>query len=79
MKKKKVVRRRRKKALPKQYKAPKGSKRAAMLRRASKLYKSGNKQAAFRLREEMERKEREKKKTSKKKVTRKKATRKKKR
>ena len=66
------------KALPKQYKAPKGSKRAALLKRASKLYKSGNKQAAFRLRERMEEKEREKKKTRKK-VTRKKATRKKKR
>lgn len=65
------------KALPKQYKAPKGSKRAALLKRASKLYKSGNKQAAFRLRERMEEREREKKKTRKKKVTRKKVTRKK--
>lgn len=53
-KKKKVVN-------PKQYKAPPGSKRAKLLARARKLYKSGNKQAAFKLREKMEEKERAKK------------------
>jgi hypothetical protein len=47
--------------LPKSYKAPKGSKRRAMLQRAAKLYRSGNKQAAYRLRERMERIERGKK------------------
>ena len=43
-----------KKALPKQYKAPKGSKREQQLRRAAMLYKTGNKQAAFKMRERME-------------------------
>lgn len=53
-----------KKALPKQYKAPKGSKREKQLRRAAMLYKTGNKKAAFALREKMEaavRKKRKKK------------------
>ena len=53
-----------KKALPKQYKAPRGSKREKQLRRAAMLYKTGNKKAAFALREKMEaavRKKRKKK------------------
>ena len=50
-----------KKALPKQYKAPKGSKREKQLRRAAMLYKTGNKKAAFALRERMEKKARRKK------------------
>jgi|TARA_R100001086_G_scaffold111572_2_gene56930 hypothetical protein len=54
-------RRKKKKPLPKQYKAPAGSKREKLMRRAARLYKSGNKQAAFKLREEMEKKERAKK------------------
>ena len=58
MAKRKVKKR---KPLPKAYKAPPGSKRAALLRKAEKLYKSGNKQAAFKLRERMEEKERAKK------------------
>lgn len=45
-----------KKPLPAGYKAPPGSARAKQLARASKLYKSGRKQAAFKMREEMERK-----------------------
>lgn len=55
------VKRKSKKALPKQYSAPKGSRRAALLKKAAKLYKSGNKQAAFKLREKMEERERAKK------------------
>ena len=39
-------RRKKKKPLPKQYKAPAGSKREKLMRRAARLYKSGNKQAA---------------------------------
>lgn len=46
-----------KKPLPKGYKAPPGSARAKQLARASKLYKSGNKAAAFKMRDEMEKKE----------------------
>jgi len=45
-----------KKPLPKGYKAPPGSARAKKLAQASKLYKSGRKQAAFKLRDAMERK-----------------------
>jgi len=45
------------KPLPKQYAAPPGSKRAALLRKASKMYKSGRKQAAFKMRDAMEKKE----------------------
>ena len=45
----------------KRYSAPKGSKRAKLIGRAQKLYKSGNKKAAFKLREKMEEKERAKK------------------
>ena len=51
-----------KKALPKKYGAPKGSDREKKLRKASKLYKSGNKSAAYKLRDKMEKKERGKKK-----------------
>ena len=40
--------------LPKQYKAPPGSKRAALLSKAAKMYKSGNKKGAFALRNKME-------------------------
>ena len=58
MKKKKT----KKKALPKQYNAPKGSTREKQLRKAAKLYKSGNKSAAYKLRDKMEKKERGKKK-----------------
>jgi hypothetical protein len=47
--------------LPVGYNAPPGSARERAIRRAAKLYKSGNKQAAFRLREQMERRERAKK------------------
>jgi hypothetical protein len=54
-----------KKALPKQYSAPKGSRRAALLKKAARLYKSGNKQASFKLREKMEERERAKKKSKK--------------
>lgn len=46
-----------KKPLPKQYKAPPGSARAKQLARASKLYKSGKKAAAFKLRDQMEKRE----------------------
>ena len=45
----------------KRYSAPKGSKRAKLIKRAQRLYKSGNKKAAFKLREQMEEKERAKK------------------
>lgn len=45
-----------KKALPKSYKAPKGSKREKELRKASALYKAGKKKEAFNLRENMEKK-----------------------
>jgi hypothetical protein len=44
------------KPLPKQYGAPPGSKRAALLRKAARLYKSGRKRAAFKMRDRMERK-----------------------
>jgi|TARA_R100000084_G_scaffold98016_1_gene52094 hypothetical protein len=54
-----------KKALPKQYSAPKGSTREKKLRKAAKLYKSGNKSAAYKLRDKMEAKERGKKKKKK--------------
>lgn len=40
--------------LPKQYGAPPGSKREALLRKAAKMYKSGNKKGAFALRNKME-------------------------
>ena len=53
------------KALPKQYKAPKGSKREKQLRKASALYKAGKKQAAFKLRNKMESKVRRKRAKSK--------------
>lgn len=43
-----------KKPLPKTYKAPPGSPRAKQLAKASALYKSGKKQAAFDMRERME-------------------------
>lgn len=45
---------RKKKALPSQYKAPRGSAREKGLRKASALYKSGKKSAAFKLRNKME-------------------------
>lgn len=51
----------RKKPLPKQYAAPPGSAREKGIRRAAKLYKSGNKVAAFRLRNRMEAAEMKKK------------------
>lgn len=53
------------KALPKQYKAPKGSKREKQLRKASALYKAGKKKAAFKMREKMEAKVRRKRAKSK--------------
>tara|TARA_R100000697_G_scaffold23320_1_gene30995 strand:+ start:989 stop:1189 length:201 start_codon:yes stop_codon:yes gene_type:complete len=53
------------KRLPVGYNAPPGSARERAIRRAAKLYKSGNKQAAFRLREQMEKRERAKKKSKK--------------
>jgi len=40
--------------LPKEYGAPPGSKRAALLIKAAKMYKSGNKKGAFALRNKME-------------------------
>lgn len=40
--------------LPKEYGAPPGSRREALIRKASKMYKSGNKQGAFALRNKME-------------------------
>lgn len=40
--------------LPKQYSAPPGSRREALLRKAAKMYKSGNKKGAFALRNKME-------------------------
>jgi hypothetical protein len=43
-----------KSTLPSQYKAPKGSSRYKKLKRAAKLYKSGKKSAAFKLRNKME-------------------------
>ena len=48
------------KALPKQYKAPKGSKREQQLRKASALYKAGKKKQAFKMRDKMESKVRRK-------------------
>jgi hypothetical protein len=48
--------------LPAQYNAPPGSARERAIKQAAKLYKSGKKQQAFRLRERMERRERAKKK-----------------
>jgi hypothetical protein len=57
--------RKKKKALPKKYGAPRGSARAKTIRKASKLYKSGKKQQAYRLREKMEEKERAKSKSKK--------------
>jgi len=51
-----------KKPLPKTYKAPPGSPRAKQLAKASTLYKSGKKQAAFDMREGMEKKVRNAKK-----------------
>lgn len=55
------------KALPKQYGAPKGSKREKQLRKASALYKAGKKKQAFKMRENMEAKVRRKRAKSKKK------------
>jgi hypothetical protein len=46
---------------PKQYKAPEGSARDKKLDKAKELLKSGDKEAAYRLRDEMEETEREKK------------------
>jgi len=40
--------------LPRKYGAPVGSKRYKMLKKASKLYKSGKKKQAFAMRERME-------------------------
>lgn len=45
---------RKKKALPSQYKAPRGSAREKALRKSAALYKSGKKKAAFKLRNKME-------------------------
>jgi hypothetical protein len=50
-----------KKGNPKQYKAPEGSARDKKLDKAKDLLKSGDKEAAYRLRDEMEKAEREKK------------------
>lgn len=47
--------------LPVGYGAPPGSARERAIKEASRLYKSGNKQKAFRMRERMEEKERAKK------------------
>ena len=52
--------------LPVGYDAPPGSARERAMRRAAQLYKSGNKQAAFRLRDRMEERERAKKRKNKK-------------
>ena len=46
---------------PRNYKAPEGSVRDKKLDKAKELLKSGNKEAAYRLRDEMEKAEREKK------------------
>lgn len=48
------------KAHPKKYKAPEGSARDKKLDKAQELLKSGDKEAAYRLRDEMEKAEREK-------------------
>lgn len=48
-----------KKPLPKTYKAPPGSPRAKQLAKATALYKSGKKQAAFDMRGRMEKKVRD--------------------
>lgn len=48
------------KANPRQYKAPEGSARDKKLDKAKELLKSGNKEEAYRLRDEMEKAEREK-------------------
>jgi hypothetical protein len=48
------------KANPKNYKAPEGSARDKKLDKAKELLKSGNKEEAYRLRDEMEKAEREK-------------------
>ena len=45
------------KPLPKQYGAPPGSKRALLLRKAARLYKSGRTRAAFKMRDHMEKME----------------------
>ncbi len=62
MRKKKTAKR---KALPKRYGAPPGSQREKQIRKAERLYKSGKKAQAARLRERMEAKERAKKKRKK--------------
>lgn len=49
------------KSHPRNYKAPEGSSRDKKLDRAQELLKSGNKEEAYRLRDEMEKAEREKK------------------
>lgn len=49
-----------KKVHPKKYNAPEGSARDKKLDRATELIKSGNKEEAYRLRDEMEKAEREK-------------------
>ena len=49
------------KSHPRNYKAPEGSSRDKNLDRAQELLKSGNKEEAYRLRDEMEKAEREKK------------------
>tara|TARA_R100000315_G_scaffold25878_1_gene9982 strand:+ start:3789 stop:3968 length:180 start_codon:yes stop_codon:yes gene_type:complete len=55
-----------KKPLPKKYEAPVGSKRYKQLKKASRLYKSGKKQAAYKLRDKMEKKVRDGRKKKKK-------------
>ena len=52
--------------LPKKYSAPIGSKRYNQLKKASKLYKSGKKQEAYKLREKMEKRVRDGRKKKKK-------------
>jgi len=49
---------RKKKALPKRYGAPPGSKRESLIRKAGKLYRAGKKKQAAAIREKMEAKER---------------------
>ena len=45
--------------LPRKYNAPVGSKRYKQLKKAAKLYKSGKKKQAFKMRERMEKKVRD--------------------
>lgn len=56
-----ILENKKQKSHPRKYKAPEGSSRDKKLDRTKELLKSGNKEEAYRLRDEMEKAEREKK------------------